>query len=524
MRVRPRREGPSALTEGLDKNLAALAELFGSPPDLVVRRLRLGTAPHVEAAVVYLDGMVEDMVVHQHILFPLLRGGPAREEPVILRASLAERARETLVAAGNLSEARDLRRLADEILLGRVAVLFDGCPTALAVSAKGWASRAVEDPGTESVIRGSREGFTEDLQTNVSLVRRRIRDPRLRVEFLTLGRRTRTRLAILHLEGVSSPEVLAELKRRLREVDIEGVLESGYVEQYVEDAPYSPLSTMGNSEKPDVVAAKLLEGRVAVLFDGTPFALVAPYLFVEALQSAEDYYSRPFYVTLLRLVRVGALLIAFMLPALYVAVVSYHQELIPTALLITLAATREGTPFPAVIEAVAMGVVFEILREAGVRLPRPIGQAVSIVGALVIGQAAVQAGLIGTLMVIVVALTGVATFVVPALIDAGIVFRAGLTLLAGVLGLYGVVLGVLLSLAHVAALTSYGAPFFSPFTPLSPSGLLDTIIRAPLWKMRRRPVALRSQDTQRRTGRRPKPRRGPGQPGPAGTPGEGGRS
>jgi len=505
----PRPDGPPRpLAENLEENLKALRDLFGSAPDLIVRRFRPGAAPDVEAALVYLDGMVHDNVLHQHILVPLLREEPAGLKRRPRRAQLARRASERLVAAANVSEVADLEKVGYELLAGRAVVLFDGCPTGLTVSAKGWAARPVEDPGTESVIRGSREGFTEDLLTNITLLRRRVRDPRLRVEFLTLGRRTRTKVALVHLDGVSSPYVLAEARRRLRRVDLDSVLESGYIEQYIEDAPYSPFSTVGNSEKPDVVLGKLLEGRVAIMVDGTPFVLLVPYLFIESLQSAEDYYSRPFLTTVVRLVRIIAFILSALLPALYVALASYHQELLPSALAITLAGTREGTPFPAIFEAMTMGVIFEILREAGVRLPRPVGQAISIVGALVIGQSAVQAGLIGSLMVIVVAFTGLATFAVPALVDVVVILRVVFTLLAGVLGFYGIVLGLVLVGAHAAAISSFGTPYLWPLTPFSASGLLDIFIRAPLWVMRRRPAGLHPAAEVRR-GRRPRvPRRG----------------
>ncbi len=503
---------PRPLAEKLEENLKVLRDLFGSAPDLIVRRFRPGVAPDVEAALVYLDGMVDDTVLHQHVLVPLLREDPAALGRRPRRAELARRASERLVAAGNVSEVSDLDKAWDELLAGRAVVLFDGCPVGLTAAVKGWATRSVEDPGTESVIRGSREGFTEDLLTNITLLRRRVRDPRLHVEFLTLGRRTKTKVALVHLHGVSSPYVLAEARRRLRRVDLDSVLESGYIEQYIEDAPYSPFATVGNSEKPDVVAGKLLEGRVAIMVDGTPFALLVPYLFIESLQSAEDYYSRPFFVSLLRLFRVIAFTLAILLPALYVAVASYHQELLPSALAITLAGTREGTPFPAVFEAMVMGVVFEVLREAGVRLPRPVGQAVTIVGALVLGESAVQAGLIGSLMVMVVALTGLATFAVPALVDIVVMLRVAFTLIAGVLGFYGIILGLALLTAHAAAVTSFGVPYLWPFTPLSASGLLDTFIRAPLWVMRRRPVRLHPRPDVRR-GPRPRVRRRAGRRG-----------
>jgi len=491
-----------AVSPHLEVNLARLRELFGASGDLAVRYFRPGLAPEVPAAVVYIDGLVDTALLDRHVLEPLLRSERGRAG--LLRgagAALASYASERLVSAAEVELVTALEEASCQLLAGRAVVFWQGSTAALAVTVRGWAARAVEEPGTESVIRGSREGFTEDLRTNLALLRRRIRSPGLRVEYLTLGRRTNTQVAVVYVDAVASPSTVAEVKRRISGIDIDSVLESGYIEQYIEDSPWSPFATVANSEKPDVVAAKLLEGRVAILVDGTPFVLLVPYLFIESLQSAEDYYSRPFYVSMLRLIRLAAFGVSVLLPALYVAAVSFHQELIPASLAITVAATREGTPFPAIIEALGMGVVFEILREAGVRLPRPIGQAVSIVGALVIGQAAVSAGLIGSLMVIVVALTGVATFVVPAQIDAGIVLRAVYTVLAGVFGLYGIVLGLVVTVAHAAVLTSFGAPYLSPVAPFSRTGAGDTIVRVPLWTMRLRPEALRSPDRVRRRGR-----------------------
>lgn len=486
------------LSSSLEVNLRRLKDLFGASGDLAARLFRPGVASAAQAAMVYVDGLVDAALLNRHVLEPLLRREEGKGRVREAGATPVDRAAERLVSAAEVSPVRTIEDAARQLLAGSAVIFWQGSPAALAATVRGWAARAVDEPGTEAVIRGSREGFTEDLRTNLALLRRRIRSPQLRVEYFTLGRRTNTQVAVVFLDGVAPPSTVAEARARLTAIDIDSVLESGYVEQYIEDAPLSPFATVANSEKPDVVAAKLLEGRVAVFVDGTPLVLLVPYLFIESLQSAEDYYSRPFYVTVLRLVRLVAFWLSVFLPALYVAAISYHQELIPASLAITVAATREGTPFPAIIEALGMGLVFEILREAGVRLPRPIGQAVSIVGALVIGQAAVSAGLIGSLMVIVVALTGVATFVVPAQIDSGVVLRLVYTLLAGAFGLYGIVLGLVATIAHVAGLTSFGAPYLSPLAPFSRAGAGDTFVRIPLWAMKRRLEALRSTDQIRR--------------------------
>jgi len=284
----------------------------------------------------------------------------------------------------------------------------------------------------------------------------------------------------------------------LEEINIDSILESGYIEQYIEDAPFSLFATVGNSEKPDVIAAKLLEGRAAIIVDGTPFVLTMPFLLLESFQSAEDYYSRPVYTTLIRLTRFFAFFVTVLAPAIYVAVTTFHQELIPTTLLLTMAAAREGIPFPAVAESLIMIAAFEILREAGVRLPRPVGQALSIVGALVMGEAAVSAGLIGAPMVIVIAITAVSGFIVPGQADSAAVLRILYLILGSSMGGFGITVGLLGTLVHLASIRSFGYPYLSPIAPLQAEDLKDTFVRAPLWFMLSRPRGMAEEDVKRR--------------------------
>jgi spore germination protein KA len=284
----------------------------------------------------------------------------------------------------------------------------------------------------------------------------------------------------------------------MKAIRTDSILESGYIEQYIEDAPASLFDTVGYTEKPDVVAAKILEGRVAIVADGTPFVLTVPYLFVEAFQAAEDYYFRPFFTTLMRLIRIIGYAITVLGPAFYVAVTSFHQELIPTSLLITMARAREGVPFPAFVESLVMIVTFEIIREAGIRLPRPVGQALSIVGALVIGQSAVSAGLIGAPMVIVVAITAVAGFLVPTQYNAAAVLRLILLGLSGMFGGFGRPIGILGMLVHLSALESFGYPYLSPTVPFDLEGTKDAALRAPLWIMLSRPSGMASDEQRKK--------------------------
>ncbi len=290
---------------------------------------------------------------------------------------------------------------------------------------------------------------------------------------------------------------MAEVERRLSNIDTDAILAAGYIEQYIEDAPQSVFQTVWYSEKPDAVAAQLLEGRVAILVDGTPFVLTVPMLFLENFQTTEDYTTRTPSATSLRILRFTSFLISLFAPSLYVALTTFHQELIPSSLLFTMTAAGEGVPFPAVVEVGIMMLTFDILREAGVRMPRPVGQAMSIVGALVMGQAAVQAGIVGAPVVIVVAIAAVASFVVPFVTDALTLLRWALLPLAAVMGSFGVTLGTFAILVHLAALKSFSTNYLAPFAPFQDEGVKDSVIRAPLWSMKTRPRALKPEDLKR---------------------------
>jgi len=354
----------------------------------------------------------------------------------------------------------------------------------------------VSEPQSEQVIRGPREGFTENFRTNTALVRRRIKHPNLRMEHMKIGKKTATNLCLCYIKDIAHPEVLRQLRERLSTIDTDSILDAGYIEQYIEDAPLSLFSTVNYTEKPDVLAGKILEGRVGILVEGSPFALTVPFLFIESFQTAEDYYVRPFYASIARLMRFLAFAISLFALPVFIALTNFHQELIPTRLLFTIARAREGTPFPSFLEAIIMVYAFEVLREAGLRLPQPVGQAISIVGALIMGDAAVAAGLVGAPVVIVVALTAVAGFVVPSQVDSLAMLRTVLILLTATLGGFGLAVGFLGILLHLATLRSFGAPYFASVLPSSDQQ--DSFIRAPLPLMFRRPRNIAWADVFRR--------------------------
>ncbi len=479
----------------LGENLDCLKEMFCDSCDLKTHIFRFGQGDCLTGALVFIDGMVDNTTLTNAILRPVTG---CRTEEIPLRAGkgLINDIAQSVLCAGDVKTASFLSELASGCLSGDTAILIDGCTEGLVVSTKGWDKRSITEPQSETVVRGPREGFTENLRTNTSMLRRKIKSAQLCVENITAGRKTNTNICIIYLDGVAAAQVVEAVKYRIGRLKVDSILESGYIEEYIEDAPFSPFATVGYSEKPDVVAARILEGRVAILVDGTPFVLTVPMLFIESFQTAEDYYTRPLYASLTRMLRFAAFIITVFAPAAYIALTVFHQELIPTTLLFTIANAREGTPFPGFMEALIMVFAFELLREAGIRLPRPVGQAISIVGALIMGDAAVSAGIVGAPMVITIAITAVASFLVPSQNDSASALRVVMMILASFAGFYGIAMGFLAILMHLGSLSSFGVPYFDGFAWTS--NLQDSVVRMPQWFMTRRPKDMARGDTVRR--------------------------
>lgn len=478
---------------------------MGNSTDLVIRHFTVVTKsqPH-PAAIVYIDGLANP----KDLLDSLLADGGKKQadlqvsgesQPLDLIASY-------MLKAGGLKRVFDFETFCHDVLSGDTAILVDGCAEAIAASTSEWRDRGVTEPTSQSVVRGPREGFSETLRTNTALIRRKIKDPRLWLETRQVGTVTHTDVALMYVKGIVDDKVVEEVRRRLDRIDIDAILESGYIEELIQDETYTPFPTIYNTERPDTVAGGLLEGRVAILVDGTPFVLLVPALFTHFLQTAEDYYQRADIGTLLRMLRYVCTFIALFGPASYIAITTFHQEMIPTPLLISIVAQREGIPFPAFIEAVLMEVTFEILREAGVRMPRTVGQAVSIVGALVIGQAAVEAGLVGPAMVIVVSITAISNFVIPSY-NMGIsirMIRFALMMLAASFGLYGMLIGTIILVLHLCSLRSFGGPYLAPFAPFIKEDQKDNIFRLPLWTFNTRQHMISPNERKRQKKRPPR--------------------
>lgn len=475
----------TSLSKNLKDNLQSIQKIFEKASDIVIREFKIGKEEPVHAFAVMIFGLFNEASVNENLIKPLMVS-----HQNISHESIVNVVKESILSVASVQESQTLEEAVTGILSGDTALFIDGADRVLLATIRGWEARGVDEPKTESVVRGPREGFVESLGTNTALIRRKIKNSNLKIEKMTVGKQTKTEICIIYINGIVNEKIVQEVKDRIGRIETDSILESGYIESFIEDAPYSLFPTVGNSEKPDIVCAKLMEGRVAVLTDGTPFVLTVPYLFIEAFQNSEDYYSRPYLATFIRWLRWLSFFISTFVPALYVAITTYHQELLPTSLLISIASANEGSPFPTIVEALLMQVAYEILREAGLRLPKAVGQAVSIVGALVIGDAAVSAGLVGAPMVVVVALTGISSFVVPALTDVTTVTRFALLILSGFAGMYGVMLGFAGFLIHQLSLRSFGVPYMSPLVPLNVSGLKDVVIRSPWWAMTFRPHRL----------------------------------
>jgi spore germination protein KA len=472
------------LSASLDENMAVLKELLC---DVDMARYKMitpeaGDAPRYLIA--FFDGVVNSQIINDHIVTPLM------EERTFPPGPPIDFLISSVVKVGEMTVIDSFSQVIQSITYGDTILLIDGSSQAVSLNTKQFVIRAVDEPDNEKVLSGPREGFTESITQNLSQIVRRARTHELKVKKLSLGRRTNTAVCVCYMESLVDKEILKRLFSRLNEIDIDGVLDSNYITELIRDNKYTPFRATGYTERPDVVVAKLLEGRIAIIVDGTPIVLTVPYLFVENFQSSEDYYFNYFYSSFARMLRIMAFVLTVTVPGLYIAVTAFHQEMLPLQILIRIALERQSVPLPAAVEAVIMLVVFDILRETGIRMPSNIGQALSIVGALVIGQAAVEARLVAAPMIIVVAATGITSLVVPRLNAPIIYWRLILLGLASTLGFAGLAVGLGLLLIHITSLTSFGVEQITLQGSFKLQDIKDIFIRAPWWKMIDRPGRL----------------------------------
>ncbi|WP_338450068.1 spore germination protein [Niallia oryzisoli] len=502
--------GTGKLSNHLKENLQKIKETVGSSEDIIIREFRIGRENSIKASIIFTDGLVDTISNQEFILESLMKDFPQAGFNTKSMEDLVLNIKETTLTVADIKDISDYQLLYESLFSGNVILLINGYSVGLAISMKGGKERSVTEPSTENSITGPREALTENIRVNTALIRRKINNPNLWLESRKIGEQTKTNVSLMYIKGIANEEVIEEVRSRLDRISIDSILDSLYIEELIQDTTYTPFPTIYHSERPDVIASNLLEGKIAILVDGTPSVLIVPAVFVQFLHAPDDYYSRADITTLLRILRFIGLLIAMLGPSVYIAITTFHQEMLPTPLLISLAAQREGVPFPAFVEALMMEVTFEILRESGLRLPKAIGQAVSIVGTLVIGSAAVEAGIVSAGMVIVVSITAISSFIVSSYnLSISIrMLRFPFMGLAASFGFFGITFGVTAVILHLCSLRSFGVPYMVPFAPYIKEDQKDALVLFPRWALSTRQRLISQRNIKREDSDIPKPDQG----------------
>ncbi|MEL7622670.1 MAG: spore germination protein [Clostridiales bacterium] len=470
------------LSGDLAEEMAILEGLFEKVDPMVLRRIRNQHNEKLEFGLVYCAGMIDNEYVGEAIIKPLTSSQGINYDKNLTDTILTQ-----IVCNHNGMKAQKYSEIVEAATYGDVVVLIPGSKDALIYSTQGFPLRGTDEPENEKTLVGPKEGFGESLINNLAFLHRRLRTNDLKMQFRTLGKRTRTSICLCYLDSLVKPEILKELEERLAIIDIDGILDSNYIQEFIRDEGYSPFRTIGTSERPDVVTGKLLEGRIAIFVDGAPTVLTLPYLFMENFVNSEDYYLPFYYATFSRTLRICGFILAVTVPAFYLAVSAFNHEMLPTPLLISIARERQNIPFPMALEIFSMLLVFDLLREAGIRMPTVIGSAMSIVGGLVLGQAAVQARLVSSVLIIMVALTGITGLLVPKMNTSILVVRYSLLVAASIMGLPGLTLGIAFWWVHLLNLRSFGVTQIDININMNYQDQKDLLLRAPLWRMARRP-------------------------------------
>ncbi len=476
-----------------DADLQIIRTAIGGNCDLRTREFPVNKM-NAKGILFFVDGMQNDRLLNMKVMEFLMYEATAE--------SLAAPPQpDAMFPFRSLSQAPDLESFGRSVLFGHLGLLIEGLSGGLLIEYPDGANRTIMEPVSEVLLRGPRLGFSEVLSENTSMLRRQGFSDQLEMKSRRVGTRLQKDLVIAYFKDIVNSDLLQEVEARISRLEMDFAAESGSVEQLIEDNGFSLFQQAQNTERPDRVIGALLEGRIAILLDGTPFALIVPATFSMLLQSPEDYYERWLPASLLRMLRFLAAFLALMAPALYISFISFHPGLIPTELALSIIETRQGVPFPSLIEVLILEVSIEILREAGIRLPKPIGPAMGIVGGLIIGDAAVQAGIVSPFLVIVVAVTAISSFSIPTY-SAGITLRAlrfvGM-LFAAFLGMFGTILFFLLLCSHLTKLKSFGVPYLSPVSPYRLRDWKDLFLRAPLSLMKKRPAMLKTKNSRRRS-------------------------
>ncbi|WP_394548718.1 spore germination protein [Priestia aryabhattai] len=478
------------LYDDVNKNIERLLNELGNSSDVSFRMVESPYQNTLKVAVIHLDGLADENIINENIMTPLIQW--LKESNQVATVEEIEEQIPQMLTVSQLTIKENWHEFVSAVLTGDTVILLNGSSKIFIGNTKKLQSRAVTEPTSQTVVRGPKDSFTENLRTNTSLIRARIQDSNLRLDSMKIGSVTHTDIGLMYIQGNADERIVEEIKERLKGIKVDGVLESNYIEEFIRDDRTTIFPLLLNTERPDAVVGNLLEGRIAIIVQGTPFVLIAPAIFSQFFQSPEDYYQNYYIASFLRILRFGSFFLSMYASAIYLALITHHQGLIPNTLMVSLMAQRERVPFPAIVEMLVMELAFEMLREAGIRMPRAIGPAVSIVGALILGQAAVEAGFVSAAVVIIVAISAISNFTLPStsIVNAARGFRFILIIVSAFIGLYGILLMTLCICLHISSLRSFGIPYFSPFAPFDFKEQKDTLARFSL------PSLLRKQQNK----------------------------
>lgn len=483
------------VSKSVEENKEIIKKIFYNCIDLITREVKSDKYSNSRIMIVYIANLIDKQLIEETVINKLTM---KLEEPKIY--PIINEHIKYLFGVNDEDIHTDINKVVDSILKGQLILFLDGVGEAFIINISNPPGRNIEEPKVETIIRGPREGFTESIETNIALLRKIIRCTELKMESFIIGRRTKTNVTISYIADISNEKIIGEVRERLNKIDIDGVLGANYIKEYIDDEPLWGFPTMFSTERPDVVASKLLEGRIAILTGGTPLVVTVPAVFVEHLESNEDFYINYLAATFNRWIRYLSFALTLTLPGAYLAITTFHQELIPTALLSTFIKTTSDVPYPALVECLLLFFSYEILREAAIRMPRTVGQTISVVGALILGQAAVEAGLASTPMVIIVAFTAISSFALPStdMNESLVIPRLVFVLLGSTLGLIGLICGLIVMWMKLISIRSFGIPYMKPIAPIIANEILDIIMRRPLWSKFKRSRIITGRESIRR--------------------------
>lgn len=473
--------------------------------DVVMREFFVGSNENIDAILIYLIGNIDKKMLNDSIIKPVM-SCKGLENTTLAGEKLKEHLVKKCLQTGSVNFERDYEIAVQSLFEGQVVLLIKGIEGFLTFVIDRGLERQISEPETEKRIRGTKEGFVENIWRNIGMIREFVKDPSLRIELIKVGKRTKTDVAIAYIKGLADPKIVDEIRRRISQIKIDGILSSGYIEQYIEDNPWSVFPQLQGTEKPDKAVGNMLEGRILIISDRTPVVYSAPTVFVEFFQATEDYYEKPYVGIYTRIIRLLAFLVAATGISIYIALTSFHPELIPADLLISFAEMRKKVPFPPVIEALAMEFIVEVLREAGVRLPTSVSGTLGLVGGIILGDAVIRSNLVSPAMIVVIAITTICNFVLPnySMTLTLRLLRLFLIILAATIGAYGIALGLLIIVIHLARLESFSVPYLSPYAPFRYRDMQDALLRLPLWKQSKRPLSIPHIDDTRSASNREK--------------------